>query len=77
MPVDSEIALFVTHSRTGKIKPHVLPYLRALEAQGLGVFLIATVDRPVDLPADLLDLADAVMVRRNAGYDFGAWSHAL
>ena len=77
LPVDSEIALFVTHSRTGKIKPHVLPYMRALKAQGLGVFLIATVDRPVDLPADLLDLADAVMVRRNAGYDFGAWSHAL
>ena len=77
LPVDSEIALFVTHSRTGKIKPHVLPYVRALKAQGLGVFLIATVDRPVELPDDLLDLADAVMVRRNAGYDFGAWSHAL
>ena len=77
LPVESEIALFVTHSRTGKIKPHVLPYLRALKAQGLGIFLIATVDRPVDLPAELIDLADAVMVRRNAGYDFGAWSHAL
>ena len=77
LPVESEIALFVTHSRTGKIKPHVLPYLRALKAQGLGIFLVATVDRPVDLPADLIELADAVMVRRNAGYDFGAWSHAL
>ena len=77
LPVDSEIALFVTHSHTGKIKPHVLPYLRALKAQGLGVFLIATVDRAVDIPPDLIDLADAIMVRRNAGYDFGAWSHAL
>ncbi|RYD97399.1 MAG: glycosyltransferase, partial [Sphingomonadales bacterium] len=77
LPIDSEIALFVTHSYTGKIKPHVLPYLRALKARGLGIFLIATVDRPVDLPAELIDLADAVMVRRNAGYDFGAWSHAI
>ena len=77
LPVEREIALFVTHSRSGKIKPHVLPYLRALKAAGLGVFLIATVDRPVDLPAELVDLADAVLVRRNAGYDFGAWSHAL
>ncbi|RYD85425.1 MAG: hypothetical protein EOP61_38895, partial [Sphingomonadales bacterium] len=77
LPIDGEIALFVTHSRTGKIKPHVMPYLRALKAAGLGVFLIVTVDRPVDLPAELIDLADALMVRRNAGYDFGAWSHAL
>lgn len=72
-----EVALFVTHSRTGRIKPHVLPYLRALKAAGLGVFLIVTVDRPVDLPPDLIDAADAIMVRRNAGYDFGAWAHAL
>lgn len=77
LPVDSEIALFVTHSRSGKIKPHVLPWLRALKAEGLGIFLIATVDRPVDLPAELFDLADALMVRRNAGYDFAAWAHAL
>lgn len=77
LPTDSEIALFVTHSRTGKIKPHVLPYVRALKKAGLGVFLIATVDRPFDLPVEMLELADAVMVRRNAGYDFGAWAHAL
>ncbi|WP_052730233.1 glycosyltransferase [Sphingomonas sp. SRS2] len=77
LPVDSEIVLFVTHSRSGKIKPHVLPYLRALKAQGLGIFLIAAVDRPVDLPADLIALTDALIVRRNAGYDFGAWSHAF
>ncbi|MCZ4340479.1 glycosyltransferase [Sphingomonadaceae bacterium G21617-S1] len=77
LPAGAEIALFVTHSRSGKIKPHVLPYVHALKRAGIGVFLIATVDRPVDLPADLIALADAVMVRRNAGYDFGAWAHAL
>jgi glycosyltransferase involved in cell wall biosynthesis len=77
LPLDREVALFVTHSRTGKIKPHVLPYVQALKAAGLGVFLIATVDRPVDLPEALAEAADAVMIRRNAGYDFGAWAHAL
>lgn len=77
LPLGNEVVLFVTHSRTGKIKPHVLPYIRMLKAQGLGIFLIATVDRPLELPADLMNLADAVMVRRNAGYDFGAWSHVL
>ena len=77
LPADAEVALFVTHSRSGKIKPHVLPYLRALKAAGLHVALIATVDRPVDLPPELLEAVDAAMVRRNAGYDFGAWAHAL
>ncbi|MES2497205.1 MAG: glycosyltransferase [Pseudomonadota bacterium] len=77
LPTGREMALFVTHSRSGKIKPNVLPYVRALKAAGLDVFLIATVDRPVDLPADLLDLVDAAMVRRNSGYDFAAWAHAL
>lgn len=77
LPAGGEVALFVTHSRSGKIKPNVLPYVRALKDAGLAVFLVATVDRPVDLPAELLDLVDAAMVRRNAGYDFAAWAHAL
>jgi glycosyltransferase involved in cell wall biosynthesis/tetratricopeptide (TPR) repeat protein len=77
LPAGGEVALFVTHSRSGKIKPNVLPYVRALKDAGLAVFLIATVDRPVDLPAELLELVDAAMVRRNSGYDFAAWAHAL
>ncbi len=77
LPAGREVALFVTHSRSGKVKPNVLPYVRALKQAGLAVFLVATVDRPVDLPAELLDSVDAAMVRRNAGYDFAAWAHAL
>ncbi|WP_272481213.1 rhamnan synthesis F family protein, partial [Rhizorhabdus wittichii] len=77
LPAGREVALFVTHSRSGKVKPNVLPYVRALRQAGLAVFLVATVDRPVDLPAELLDSVDAAMVRRNAGYDFAAWAHAL
>lgn len=77
LPPGGEVALFVTHSRSGKIKPNVLPYVRALKQAGIAIFLVATVDRPVDLPAELLDIVDAAMVRRNAGYDFAAWAHAL
>ncbi|MFZ5705450.1 MAG: glycosyltransferase [Pseudomonadota bacterium] len=72
-----EVALFVTHSRSGKVKPHVLPYIRALKAAGLSVCLIASVDRPLDPAPELLDLVDGMLVRRNGGYDFAAWAHAL
>ena len=72
-----EIALFLTHAPTGRIRPHVLPYLQALKQRDIGIVLIASVDRPVELPKELVALADAVIVRRNAGFDFGGWAHAL
>ncbi|HWI86421.1 MAG TPA: rhamnan synthesis F family protein, partial [Sphingomonas sp.] len=72
-----EIALFVTHSATGRIKPHVLPYLRALSFEGIRILLVVVADREVDVPGDLIDLAAGVMVRENAGYDFAAWAHAI
>jgi len=72
-----EVALFVTHSATGRIKPHVEPYLRALGKAGIKPFLIVVTDREVELPQALLDLPAGVMVRDNAGYDFAAWAHAI
>jgi glycosyltransferase involved in cell wall biosynthesis/tetratricopeptide (TPR) repeat protein len=73
----SEIALFVTHSATGAVKPHVLPYVQALAAEGIRVLLIAVTDRQLDIRAELIDAVAGVIVRENAGYDFAAWAHAL
>jgi len=72
-----EVALFVTHSATGRIKPHVAPYLEALGKAGIAPLLIVVADREVDIPQDLADRAAGVMVRDNAGYDFAAWAHAV
>jgi len=72
-----EVALFVTHSATGRIKPHVEPYLHALGKAGIKPFLIIVTDREVDVPQTLLDLSAGVIVRANAGYDFAAWAHAI
>ena len=77
MTPGDEIALFVTHSATGRIKPHVAPYLEALGKAGIKPLLIVVTDREVDLPQALIDLAAGVMVRANAGYDFAAWAHAI
>ena len=73
----SEIALFVSHSATGAVKPHVLPFIRAISAQGITVLLIAVTDRQLNIRPELLEAADGVIVRENAGYDFAAWAHAL
>jgi len=72
-----EAALLVTHSSTGIVKPQILPYVRALKAQGVAVLLIAVVDRPLDVSQELLDHVDGALVRANRGYDFAAWAHAL
>ena len=72
-----EVALFVTHSATGRIKPHVAPYLEALARSGIKPLLIVVTDREVDIPQPLADIAAGMMVRANAGYDFAAWAHAI
>ena len=77
MKQGDEVALFVTHSRTGALKPHVLAHLQALHAEGISVLLIAVVDRPVVVPDAIVEIAAGVMVRANAGYDFAAWAHAI
>jgi len=77
MQPGDEAVLFVTHSGTGRIKPHVAPYLRAWADAGVHVLLIVVTDREVEITPDLLDLAAGVMVRANAGYDFAAWAHAI
>ena len=77
MTAGQEVALFVTHSATGRIKPHVAPYLDALGKAGIATLLIVVADREVDVTQDLADRAAGVMVRANAGYDFAAWAHAI
>ncbi|WP_156679085.1 rhamnan synthesis F family protein [Sphingomonas profundi] len=72
-----ELALFVTHSRTGAIKPHVLAHVRALAAEGIATLLIAVGDRPIDIDGPLLDAVAGAIVRENRGYDFACWAHAL
>lgn len=72
-----ELALFVTHSRTGAIKPHVLSNIRVLASEGVAVLLIVVADRPATVEPELLDLTAGAVVRENWGYDFACWAHML
>ena len=77
LPRGQELALLVTHTATGAIKPQVEEYLRALADDGIATLLIVVTDRPVDLAPAVMETAAGVLIRENVGYDFGAWAHAL
>ena len=71
------VAILVSHAPGGRLKPHVLPYMRMLADSGVAVQLVVAVDRPLELQGEEIAAAAGVLVRENVGYDFGAWSHAL
>ncbi len=71
------VALMVTHAAGGRLKPHVLPYMKQLRNSGLSIVLVVVVDRPLELLYDEIAMANMIIVRDNAGYDFGAWAHAF
>jgi hypothetical protein len=73
-----EVALFVTHSPHGRLKPHVPHYLGSLKRHGIAVVLIVAADRPfTSADTELVNAIDGMFVRQNEGYDFAAWAHVL
>jgi lipopolysaccharide biosynthesis protein/GT2 family glycosyltransferase len=73
-----EIALVVTHSPDGRLKPHIRQYLAALQRQGIRVVLIVASDVPFEgKDAALFALLEGLYVRQNVGFDFAAWAHVL
>lgn len=73
-----EVAIFVTHSPDGKIKTHVIQYIKSLQENNIDVILLIAADHPVSgVPDDVMALVSSIYVRENLGYDFAAWSHIL
>jgi glycosyltransferase involved in cell wall biosynthesis len=73
-----EVALFVTHSPDGLIKPHVIYYISQLKRNGIAVVLVIAADRPMQpIAPDVTELLCGLYVRENRGYDFAAWAHVL
>jgi lipopolysaccharide biosynthesis protein len=65
------------HSR-GAVHEHVMHYLTSLAEAGLSVVFVSNSGRlEPDALARVRAVCDAVLVRRNIGYDFGAWREAL
>ncbi|MEO5795672.1 MAG: rhamnan synthesis F family protein [Rhodoferax sp.] len=72
-----ELCLFISHSVTPYIKPHVAHHVQALIKSGIHVILILNTDQP-KFECQLDDWTHALaglFIRENIGFDFGAWSH--
>jgi glycosyltransferase involved in cell wall biosynthesis len=74
----AEVALFVTHSSDGRVKPHVRRHIEALAAQGIDVFLLIAADRVFQEDAGWIkSVPRALFIRENIGFDFAYWAHIL
>src|SRR3989338_1704360 len=74
----AEVCLFVAHAPYGQLAEFTSHYLQELRRSGLRVVVCLAVDN-LDSPiqSDWLNHAVAVLLRENAGFDFGAWSDLL
>ncbi len=77
VPPGRPVALFVTYSPNGRLHPHVLHHIQALEQEGVRTVLIVAAEAGVRLEPGLLDRLGGLYVRENTGFDFGAWAHLL
>jgi hypothetical protein len=78
IPLGPRVAVFCHFDRAGDIREHVLHYLRSLNAEGFSVVFVTNSGRLKPEKVDhLQELCAGVLIRRNIGYDFGAWRETL
>ncbi len=76
--VRPKIVLFMHYDGRGLVRPQLLAYMRAFKEQGRDVVFVSNAERlkPAMIPL-LQELCVAILVRKNVGYDFGAWRDAI
>jgi tetratricopeptide (TPR) repeat protein len=74
----TEVCLFVAHAPYGQLADFTAVYLQDLRRSGFCVVVcIAVNDISASVDGGWSDNADAVLLRENSGYDFGAWADVL
>ena len=74
IPVGPRVCVFVHWDGTGEVREHVLHYVLSLADAGLSVLFVTNSGRlQPDSLARLKTMCAGVLIRRNVGYDFGAW----
>lgn len=73
-----KVVLFMHFDSRGVVRAQLLDYMRELAANGRSVVVVSNAGRlrPEAVTA-LREICAAVIVRRNIGYDFGAWADAI
>ena len=74
----AKVALFMHFDGRGIVRGQLLEYMRELKANGRDVVFVSNAGhiRPEALAA-LQAICACVIIRKNIGYDFGAWRDAL
>lgn len=72
------VAIFAHFDPLGAVHEHTVRYLESLAQAGLCVVFVSNAGRLTpDALARLRPVCATILVRRNVGYDFGAWREAM
>jgi lipopolysaccharide biosynthesis protein len=74
---DRRVCVFVSFSPTPVVRPHVRFHIEALLAEHFVVVLVLNVDDADASAPSKFDALAGLVVRANAGFDFGAWADAF
>jgi hypothetical protein len=73
-----KIVLFMHFDRYGNVRPQLLHYMRELAGSGRNVVFITNAGKlTANAMAAVQQICVAVIIRKNQGYDFGAWRDGL
>lgn len=74
----ARVAVFVHFDRGGAVRPYVVAYLRALRSCGFSVAFVSNCPRlRPEAVETVRAICSAVILRRNVGYDFGAFREGI
>jgi len=77
-PLGPKVVLFMHFDRGGRVRPQIITYLKEFAANGRSVVFVTNSGRLTDpAMAELREICAGVIVRRNVGYDFGAWRDGI
>jgi hypothetical protein len=73
-----KVALFVHFDAAGRVAPAARDFIASLAEAGLDVVFVTNSEQILEEARDFLRRhCAAILIRRNIGYDFGAWRDAL
>jgi hypothetical protein len=78
IPLGPRVCVFAHWDGAGDVRPHVMHQVRSLAAAGLSVVFVTNARflRP-EVQEALKLVCAGIIIRRNVGYDFGAWREGL
>jgi len=72
------VALFMHFDRGGRVRAQLFTYMRALKDNGRDIVFVTNAGfLTAEAMAALQEICACVIIRKNIGYDFGAWRDAI